>query len=212
MFDPNFYYPTLITPYKSWGDKQLVTDTHYIFTCTKDNDYFLTLADEVTAYGIISDNFRDAVAQAANRDKDAVNAKDMARLELIGATLNLSNSVTKVANGSFAALASSGMPMRKRPQPIVLGTPNNLVITADDNVVGQLISKISAVKGARSYIVKYTINPQTPDSQWDSIICTTRICIINGLETGAKYWIQVGAVGSYEQTRWGVSQLSPFVP
>ena len=212
MFDPNFYYPTLTTPYKSWSDKLMVTGTHSIFTRLKNNANFPSLAAEVTAYGTISDNFRDAVALATNRDKDAVNAKDMARLDLIAATLNLSNSVTQVANGNFAALNSSGMPMRKRPQPIVLGTPNNLVITADNNVVGQLISAIDAVKGAKSYIVKYTINPQTPDSQWDSIICTTRKCIINGLETGAKYWIQVGAVGGNEQTRWGVSQLSPFVP
>jgi hypothetical protein len=211
MFDPTLYYPSLNSPYKSWTDKELVTGSQYIFTCLDGNEHFLTIAAEVTSYGGNSEQFATLVARAGNRDKNAVAAKDMGRLSLIEASYNLTNSVTKVAGGDFQALRSTGMEMRKRPQPVVLGTPSNLVITAN-GTVGQLKTKVNAVNGVKGYIIKYTIDPMTPGSQWENIFCSTSQCVINGLQSGAKYWIVVGAMGSKEQTTWGVAQLSPFVP
>jgi hypothetical protein len=211
MFDPSLYYPTLNAPYKSWNDKEMVTGSHYIFTCMNLNEYFPTLTAQVTDYGELSTQFANLVSLAANRDKNAVVAKDMGRLALIEASINLGNSVTQVANGDFLALASSGMEMRKRSQSVVLGAVSMPVITAK-GVVGQLKVNVHVVKGARSYIVKYTINPQTPDSQWVNVFGTTTKCFIDGLESGAKYWIMVGAVGGKRQTAWSGAVLSPFVP
>jgi hypothetical protein len=176
-----------------------------------ENEYFTTLATEIANYGENAENFTTLVSRAGNRDKNAVAAKDIGRLSLIEASIALTNSVTKAAGGDFQALISSGMELRKRPQSIVLGTPSNLAITTN-GAVGQLKTKVNAVKGAKGYIVKYTIDPQTPDSQWESIFCSTSQCVINGLGSGAKYWIVIGAMGAKEQTTWSVSQLSPFVP
>lgn len=211
MFDPSVYYPTLNAPYKSWSDAQLVNGSHYIFTCMKFNEFFLTMADEITTYGELSAGFGTLVSVAGNRDKNAVVAKDLGRLSLIEASISLGNSASKIAAGNFQALASAGIELRKRPQPLVLGTPSNLVITAG-TAVGQLKTKIKLVKGARCYIVKYAIDPQTPDSQWVSVTCTTSRYLLTGLQSGAKYWIKVGAVGGKDQTTWSPSQLSPFVP
>ena len=142
---------------------------------------------------------------------NAIVAKDVARVALVDATVGLSNSVTKVAGGDLQILVSSGLELRRRPQTVVLGTPSNLVITPG-NVQGQLKTKVDAVKGAKSYVAKYTIDPQTPASQWASVTCTIRECVLTGLQSGAKYWIVVGAVGGYGKTQWGAAQLSPFVP
>lgn len=158
MTDLMFYYPTLIAPYKGWSDKQLVTGTHYIATCMIGNQYFTTLADEIAAFAEQSENFGNKVAVATNRDKNDVIAKDLVRLSLIGDTLNLGNSVTKIANGELQVLASSGMPLRKRAQPIVLTMPANLVLSVS-NVTGELTTRVDSVKGARSYVVKYTQDP-----------------------------------------------------
>jgi hypothetical protein len=212
MFDPTLYYPTLNAPYKSWNDKEMVTGSHYIFTCLNLNDFFSALAAEVTSYGQLSAEFANLVSQAANRDKNAVVAKDMGRLALIEASINLGNSVTQVANGNFQALASSGIEMRKRPQTVVLGTPSTPVVTVDSNVAGRIKVKVNLVKGARTYIVKYTINPLTPDSQWENVFSTTSQRFIDGLESGAKYWVMVGAVGGNGQTTWSGAVLSPFAP
>ena len=210
MLDPTLYYPTLNAPYKSWNDTELVSGSRYIYTCMNSNEYFLTMAEEVTSYGESVEGFATLVAKAGNRDKNAVAAKDMGRLSLIEASINLGNSVTKVAAGNLQALISSGLDLRKRPQPVVLGTPSNLVISVN-GAVGQLKTKVNSVKGAKTYIVKYTIDPQAPGSEWTSIICTTSQYVISGLQSGAKYWIIVGAVGSKGQTTWSVAQLSPFV-
>ena len=151
------------------------------------------------------------MALAANREKNAVVAKDIMRLSLISATFNLGNAVTQIANGDLQALASSGLQLRKRPLAIMLTPATNLVITAS-TVVGQLKTMVDAVKGAKCYVAKYTIDPQTPASQWASVACTARRCVLTGLQSGAKYWVIVGAVGGNGQTEWGVAQLSPFVP
>jgi hypothetical protein len=212
MFDPSLYYPTLNAPYKSWNDKEMVTGSHYIFTCMNLNEHFTTLAAEVTSYGELSTQFANLVSLATNRDKNAVTAKDMGRLALIEASINLGNSVTQVANGDFLALASSGIEMRTRPQSVVLGTTSNPVLTVDSNVVGQLKVKVPTVDGAKGYIVKYTINPQTTDTQWVNVFGTTSQRFIDGLQSGAKYWVMVGAVGGKGQTAWSGAVLSPFVP
>jgi hypothetical protein len=211
MIDLNFYYPILIAPYKSWPDKTLAGGSHYIFTCMSGNTYFSALATQVADYGELSGLFRNQVAIAANRGKNAVIAKDMTRLELIAATLTLRNAVAQIAKGDLQALASSGMVLRKKWQRVALTAPQNLRITSGA-AEGQLKIKVKTVHGARSYEIKYTIDPQTPASQWASVTCTTSQYRIDGLQSGAKYWIMVGAVGGKGQTTWSVSQLSPYVP
>jgi hypothetical protein len=211
MIDVSLYYPTLTKPYKKWSDKQLVTGSHHIFTCMNGNEYFTGIAADIAGYGELSKNFSNKVAVAANRGKNDVAAKDMVRLSLIDSTLNLANSVSQIANGEIQILVSSGIPMRKRPKPAVLTTPTNLVVSAGQ-ATGQLITKIDRVKGARTYIVRYTLDPQTPASAWASVVCTTRRCVINDLQSGSKYWIMVGALGGNGQNTWGVAQLSPYVP
>lgn len=211
MIDLSIYYPSLTAPYKSWGDKKLITGSQYIFTCMDGNAYFTGIAADVTVYGELSANFAGKVALAGNRDKNAVIAKDLVRVELIGNTLNLANSVSKIANGDIQILGACGMPMRKRVQPIVLTAPTNLVVTPG-KVPGQLTISVNRVKGARSYVVKYSLDPQTPDSSWASVTCTKRDCTLTGLQSGSKYWIMVGAVGGNDQTLWSVAQLSSYVP
>lgn len=211
MIDFSSYYPTLTAPYKSWPDKQLITGTHFIYTCMISREVFIPLATEIADFGVLSEDFSNKVAVAGNREKNAVIAKDIARNSLITSVLNLGNSVTKIANGDGQILSSAGMQLRRRPQPLVLGMPGNLVISAG-SLAGQITTKVDSVKGARSYVVRYTIDPQTPASTWTSITCTTRQCVIDGLQSGAKYWIIVGAVGGNGQTMWSVAQPSPYVP
>ena len=205
------FYPALTAPYKRWGDNKLFTGTQSICTKMTGNEFFTSIAAAVGAYAEVSETFGNKIAIASNRDKNAIIVKEMVRLDLISATLNLSNSVSQIANGDLQILVSSGMPLRKRAQPVVLTTPGNLVITAG-SMPGELTTKVDAVKGVKSYVVKYTLDPQTPASTWTSVTCTTRYCTLTGLQSGAKYWIMVGAVGGNGQTKWSVTQISAYVP
>ena len=137
-------------------------------------------------------------------------ARDIARAALVKAMLRLSNSVSQVANGDIVALTSSGFQLRRRPRTVALGIPGDIVITG--NQVGQLHTKMPAVTGARSYTVKYTMDPVTPASVWQSITCTTRKCLISGLESGRKYLIIIGAVGGKGRTNWSATHRSGYVP
>lgn len=211
MIDLNFYYPTLIAPYKSWPDKTLASGSHYIFTCMSGNAYFSELATQVANYGELSGLFRNQVAIAANGDKNAIITKDIMRNELVAATFTLRNAVAQITKGDLQALASSGLVLRRKWQRVALTAPQNLRIISGAGE-GQLKIKVRTVHGARSYEIKYTMDPQRPASQWASAVCTTSQYRINGLKSGAKYWIMVGAIGGKGQTAWGVAQLSPYVP
>ena len=210
MLDVNFFFPTFTRPYFRWSDRKLVDRSHYVFTCTNGHEDLTSLADEITAYGLFSDTFRDKVAIAANREKTAIIEKDLARFELITATLNLAHSIASIAKGDIRILGSVGLELRKKPQSVSLGDVSNLVITAP-NHVGQLKTKVDKVTGARSYLVKYTLDLALPISQWSYVTCTTLECFLMGLESGLKYWIKVGAVGAKGKTHWSEAQRSPFV-
>lgn len=211
MPDYSFYYPSLIAPYKSWSDTKLVAGSGYIFNCLQGNDYFTSLATEVTAYGNIVNAFRTQVELAGNRDKNAVAAKNVMRNALIAATISIANAVTQAASGNIQALVSSGMELRKKPQPIELEAPVNLVITAGPQP-GQLKTKVDVVKGARSYIARCATDPEAPATQWTIVNCSRSQCVISGLPSGTKQWVVIGALGSNHNTAWSAMQLSPFVP
>jgi hypothetical protein len=159
MIDLNFYYPTLIAPYKSWPDKTLASGSHYIFTCMSGNAYFSALAAQVADYGELSGLFRSQVAIAANGNKNAIITKDIMRNELVAATLTLRNEVAQIAKGDLQALASSGLALRRKWQRVALTAPQNLRINPGA-AEGQLKVKVKTVNGARSYEIKYTIDPR----------------------------------------------------
>ena len=205
------FFPTLTAPYKKWPDKKLSLGAESIFVRMKDNEYYPTLSEEVNEFGLLSKDFAKKIAEAFGGGRDAIIAKDMARIALVRATLRLGNSVSQVANGDLQALASSGFELRKRPRSVVLGTPSAITIITG-NQEGRLQTKMPAVTGARSYAVRYTMDPLTPESIWQSITCTTRKCVINELQSGRKYWIMIGAVGGKGQTNWSATHLSGYVP
>ena len=211
MIDVTFYYPALTAPYKGWSDRKLVTGTQAMVNALDGNEYFTTIAAEVTAFSGLVTTFTNKVAAASSRDSDAIIAKDLARLELISATLNLGNSVAKVANGDIQVLASSRMPLRKRRVPVVLEAPVNLTLVPG-NPAGSLKVSVNRVKGASSYLVNYAAEPVTPESVWASAVSTSRNCTLYGLQSGAKYSVVVAAVGAKEQLMWGAPQQSPYIP
>lgn len=207
---PESFYPTVTRPYNSWSDKKMATGCKQIEEAMKNNPNFPTTDPTIADYSATVDAYIEQLAKAASKDVNNVAAKNVLRSELISQTITLGNSVTATANGNLPALESSLFPMRKKPQKLVLGKPENLKITNGLNA-GELVAKVKSMKAAKSFVFAYGADAGEKDFTWTNANCSTSRCKITGLDSGVKYWIKVGAVGGNGQVVWAEPVLSPYV-
>ena len=139
-----------------------------------------------------------ALIAAQGRDKNAVAIKNQKRNELNTFLVQLANSVMATANGDRAMLVSSGFDLVKDSESIPLPKPDNVQV-ADGVNAGELVVSVSQVKGAKSYVHQYTVDPVTPDSDWTQIFTTTSKFTFKNLDSAKKYWCRVAAVGPFDQ-------------
>jgi len=203
------FYATVIRPYNSWSDKLLATECKSIQTAVTDNPDFPSPDPDMVVYGAAVDAFIAQLAKASTRDVNAVAAKNSRRSELIALSIRLGNSAEFTADGNLEMLLGTGLPLRKQPATVVLGTPVNLRITNGINA-GTLIAKVDGMPGCRTFNFEFTQDPPT-EATWEKLSRSTSRCLIEGLESGKRYWIKVAVVGGNEQTVWGEPMLSPFV-
>ncbi len=210
MKTSDLFFPTLTRPYNSWSDKTLATESMKIQTNMADNPFFPTTVPTMDVFSTAAGDFVTSLARAGTRDINAVAAKNAKRDTLIAFCIQLGNSVVTTANGEIELLVSSGLPMRKRPQPVVIGNPTNFRITNGINP-GELDLRVDTMKGASSFVFEYTEYPPTDASVWQRTTCSTSRCTISGLTAGKKYWFRVAAIGRKGQQVWGETLLSPYV-
>ena len=204
-----FTYPTLVKPYNTWSDNILATGTNSMADALTTNPYFTSLAAEVADFKAAGTAFSDQLAKCAGRDSNVIAEKNVLRRNLIMSTIQMGISVEKLAAGDPVILQNSKFPMRKLPQPVVVTKPTGLALTPGINP-GELLVKIDGMKKL-SLVIEYTIDPMTPDSQWESITCSTCSYLLTGLQPGKRYWVRVAAVGANKQTVWGDTLQSPYI-
>jgi hypothetical protein len=102
------------------------------------------------------------------------------------------------ANGDRQIALQSGIPLAKEPAPIVITKPAGLKVNYG-NQPGILLVSVKNVKGARAYLHQYSTDPLHKDESWTSMNCTTARCKIDGLTSGTKYFLRVGAIGARDQ-------------
>lgn len=156
-----------------------------------------TLADVQAALTKYS---ADLVA-AATLDRVAVAAKNKSReqLELLVAQLGMY--VMYIANGDAAILTSSGYTLSKQPEPRYITNPGNVEL-GNGITSGELVAKVVAVAGARSYTYQITTEEPTPATVWDSNNSTRSKFTFQNLVPGKRYWIRVAVTGRDEQVAY----------
>ena len=203
------FYATVIRPYNSWSDKVLSAESKSIQTAMTGNSDFPSPDPDMVIYATAVDAFIAQLGKASTRDVNAVAAKNSRRSELIALTITLGNSAALTADGDLEMLLSTALPLRKPSTTIVLGNPVNLRITNGINP-GTLVAKVDSMNGGRTFNFEFTQDPPT-EATWQKLSCSTSRCLIEGLESGKRYWIKVAVVGGNNQLVWGETMLSPFV-
>ncbi len=203
------FFATPTRPFNNWPDKKLSEQSKAIELALTGNPSFPTVEPPLATYSATVDAFIDQLAKAKTRDMNAVAAKNARRRDLVFSLITLTNSVALTANGNREMLASTLLPLKKAPQPMVLKTPENFRITNGLNP-GDLFLKVNGMRKS-SLIFEYTEDPPTAESIWTRISSSKCSCTVSGLQQGKRYWFRVAAVGTHGQLAWGETILSPFV-
>jgi len=136
---------------------------------------------------------------AQNRDRNAVAAKNQARLLLTASLKNLGNYVTLTANGDRQKLIGSGFPISKQGEPVApLSKPRNMVAKDGPNP-GECTVSVDGSTEARSFLYQYTTDPITEGNVWVTESGTARSYTFTKMPRGITYWFRMGAVGTYGQ-------------
>lgn len=157
------------------------------------------------------------VTTAANELEAAANAAQAARLEARRRTAAQVNKeddldrlitqlgayVESVAGGDEAKIMSAGLETRsdRTTDSTAPAAPETLTATTG-NHEGEIELSWDAVRGARSYVVERTTDPQAATAWTQAGVAPRSSVIVEGLESGKRYYFRVAAVTLNGQSPW----------
>jgi hypothetical protein len=191
--------PRIKTPFEGMPDPAFETKSATIHSSMLAN--VVTYPSPVPALPQIQGELQDfssLLLAAASKDKNAVNAKNDARKVLTLSLIQLSNYVSTTANGDRTKLALSGFDLAKPGEVVIIRKPEIIIVTDGPNA-GELVVKVSRVKGAKAYGPQYTFDPLTDDSVWTKFMSSTSKYTFRNLPSGKKIWCRVCVMGGYGQ-------------
>ncbi|MFA5793583.1 MAG: fibronectin type III domain-containing protein [Candidatus Brocadiia bacterium] len=107
--------------------------------------------------------------------------------------------VENASGGDLQKIISAGMNVKDPSAPIgALPAPADLSATAGDED-GRIDLNWEPVRGAKSYAIEMTTDPNVPESWVPKKNSTESFASIKGLTSGTKYWFRVAAVGAAGQ-------------
>ena len=184
-------------PLKKYSDPDLLTSSQNIFVKMTDNPYYPKPQPALVVIGGNIEDFRVLLPAAASGDRTQSKLKNQARALLLTHLKQLNEFVTFTAKGDAAKLVSSGFPMRKTPQPVIVYKPG-LKVTNGPNS-GELVNEATNVRKNRGFLHQITADPVTDKSVWDSYSTTARKFTFSGLQRAKIYWCRVAVVGPKKQ-------------
>ncbi|HEY8688544.1 MAG TPA: fibronectin type III domain-containing protein [Chitinophagaceae bacterium] len=191
--------PKIVIGFDVFTDAGFENLAQSIYASMFDNPYFLTPLPALTEINAAVTAYSDALkASTQTRGKNEIAIKNQARQTLSDLLGQLANSVMATANGDRAQLVSTNFPMGKDGEASSLSKPENLQVTDGLNP-GELVVKVTAVKGAKGYVHQYTPDPLTAESEWKQEFSTSCKYILKNLDPAKKYWCRVAVIGSYNQ-------------
>lgn len=151
-----------------------------------------TLATSVNVLESLNNEAEQAelILEQKIAQRDAQRAEVEAQLTVLG------SGVENVAAGETTVVLASGFNVQAERTAVgPVGAPQNLEAKTAD-MEGEIDSKWSPVRGAKSYIVEYKPDDE-PDAPWKQIGVTTRSKFtVAGLTSGKKYRVRVCALGA----------------
>ncbi len=204
-------YPLITRTYTNLSNSKLGPELDKYVTGLTGNLNFPDLADQITAYAQSVSDFSGAQAKAAGtRAKGDIIARNDARVDVILATITISNAVEEAADGNVAAIASTNLPMKRAGQPVTPGGPENVKLT-DSIMSGELDIRLKRPAGIFVIMARYTMSPLSETSVWTTVNSRVAKFSITGLQTAKKYYVQLGIMSKGNVTIWGDTILSPLI-
>ncbi|OQP59744.1 hypothetical protein A3860_36305 [Niastella vici] len=143
-------------------------------------------------------HFQKTMTEAGLGDREKIAIKNNVRALLIKKLKQVGAFVETEANGNEYLLLTSGFSLIRPQDEITLKPPKDFKILPGSSP-GEIIMKVRAVKGARSYLYQWTPAPVTPESVWQSIIDTRSKKVISGLPLGVNYSFRMAVIGARNQ-------------
>lgn len=139
--------------------------------------------------------FSDAVTAAASGDRFKVAEKNRLRKVLEDMMLQWGGYVTMVAAGDKTKLLASAYDVVSDGESQDITAPQSVKILSGPNS-GDVIIKISGVKGKKMYGYEYTLDPLSENSVWVQAHNTKVKHLFEGLQPGKKYWFRIAVIGT----------------
>lgn len=189
---------SISTKYRRSSDKNLLQFCYQVSDTMKDNPVFPDPKPSQSVLHTACDEFRFAGSMAGRNDRARLSAKNDKKAVLIGLIDELAEYVTATCNGDKTKLLLSGFEivgLKSESQDLQPITE----LTVQSELPGQAIVRVKRVPGARSYVHQYTTDPLSPDSVWVSETSTDREHTFTNLQSVARYWFRVIAIGKGKQ-------------
>ena len=136
---------------------------------------------------------------AASKGTEAIANKNIARAPLELALKNMGYHLMAEASGDEGKLKKTGYTMSKINTAAVVHAPQNVVVSAGPTP-GSINVIVDSVPGAELYNFQYCTALPTADTVWVSEPGTKRKTTLLNLQSGALYYIKVGAKDSNKVT------------
>lgn len=186
------------TKYRTSSDMKLLKFGYQV-SDTMDNNPIYTNSPLVKAALQKScDNFRIAGSIASRKDRGFSSAKNDRKADLIKDLDVLNVYVTETCKGDKTMLLQSGFEIvgfkneSDELQPI-------REVKVISELPGTATIRVSKVARAKSYVFQYTVDPLSPDSVWVSETVLGRDHTFTDLNSVARYWFRVIAIGKGNQ-------------
>jgi len=152
-------------------------------------------------------NELDAAANAAHAARLEARRRTAAQAvkeeELDRVMTQVAAYVESIAGDDEALILSAGLEVRasNAPDGSAPTAPETLTATTG-NHEGEIELSWDTVRGARSYVVERTTDPQTASSWTQAGVSPRSSIIIEGLDSGKRYYFRVAAVTLNGQSPW----------
>jgi len=185
------------TSFNRGRDGDLVNDGFRAVDHMTDNAFFPTPNPSVAELKQATQEYQQALYDAAGRDQQLVAIKDNRRAVLRSMLSRMAEYVNSVANGNREILLSSGFKLARNREADDLKPIGELEVRTD--APEQAITRINRVPGAKAYVHEYTTGVVTNESVWVTRTVVEPSCTFRGLQSGVKYSFRVIAIGRGEK-------------
>ena len=184
-----------------YSDINFQKKSQFIYDSMKDNTIYADLASSVTDMKTLLDAYILNLQAAETKERNAVALKNESRQQLAAFLKPLGMNVMAIANGNEPALVSSGYSLVKNPEPRYITNPGNVILSQGLSS-GEMISAVTAVPGAKSYVHQITTEYLNEQTIWISNTSSTSKFLFTNLIPGKQYWVRVAVIGSRNQVAY----------